>query len=221
MALTKAFAVFAGNDSSGTALTTGTFDSTGYTHVVLFEKHEGASTTLTSSDNKSSSFSNLTSVSHANGDLHCRMSWAPIGSPGTGHTVTITFGASRPYRRLGVWLINATGGAIQVDAEATASGTSTTPDGGSLVTTAATVSFMGVGEYNSTTWSAGSGWTADWNNPSGYVSFGQSRSDASSGTLDPVCTCGSMAWVVSSVSFKESGGAAGQSHRLMMTGVGF
>lgn len=203
MALTKLFAVGTSDSASGTVLTSGTFNSTGYTHLVVFAKHEGAAVTMTLSDNKGSSGpTNLTKESNTNGDVHGQITWMPIASPGSGHTATITYGSASPYRGMVVWLVNTTG-TLSLDVESTAEGTGTsTCDAGSLVTTAATVSFMGVGEYTTVTYTVGTGWTEDYD--SGH--YGQSRSDAS-GTLDPVCEAsGVMGWVACAASFKETGG---------------
>lgn len=205
MALTKAFAVGASNTASGTTLTTGTFDSTGYTHIVCFGKHEGAAgATQTFTDNKGSSGQTYyTEESHSVASLSGQMGMFPIASPGTGHTVTMTLSSARDYRGMVVWLVNATGGSLTLDVQSVAEGNSNAPDAGSLVTTAATVSFMGVGEYDAGTFTAGSGWTEDYDSNH----FGQSRSDAS-GTLDPACSWTvTNNWVACSASFKESGGA--------------
>lgn len=206
MALTKLFAAGTSNAASGTTLTTGTFNSTGYTHIVCFGKHEGASgSTQTFSDNKGSSGQTYyTEERHTTASLSGQMAMFPIASPGTGHTVTMTLSSARDFRGLVVWLVNASGGSLTLDVQSTAEGALTgTPDAGSLATTAATVSFMGVGEYTTATFEPGSGWAQDYD--SGH--FGQSRSDAS-GTLDPVCTltAGTMDWVACAASFKESGG---------------
>lgn len=85
MALSK---VFLGSNVTGDATPVGTFqltvDSTGYTHLVCFVKHEGAPTTITEADNKGSgAFNLLTKVDHTNADLTCRLMWVKIGTPGT------------------------------------------------------------------------------------------------------------------------------------------
>lgn len=194
-----------------------TFDSTGYNHVVCFVKHEGAPTTITEADNKSSGAYNLlTKIDHANGDLSSRMMWVKIGTPGSGHTVTVTFGSGRLFVRLACWGVNATSGDITLDVEAANQGTGTAIDAGTLATTAATVSFMGIGEYASVTYTPGSGWTEDLDS----AIHGQSRADAS-GTLDPVATAsGSMAWAANAASFKEVGGAAPTVRTMTLMGVG-
>ena len=102
MAIAKVYRTAIGaNGTPATSLTTGSFDSTGYTHIVVGVKHEGAVTTITPSDNKSTTgWTSLTkeTVAAASDDLHGQLHWAKIGSPGTGHTATATFAASRPYR---------------------------------------------------------------------------------------------------------------------------
>lgn len=222
MAISKAFAVRAANDASGTILTSGTFNSTGFTHLVVFTKHEGTTTTITPSDNKNSvGWASLTKVDNANSDLTTQLHWAKIGSPGTSHTVTMTLSAARAFRRLGVWLMNADSGQAGLVVEATNQGsTGTAIDAGSLATgSVSTVSFMGVGEYNVSTYTPGTGWTQDWDiqeeDGLGVSSFGQSRAD-SSGTLDPVCTQStSNAWNANAASFTEIiGGDAKRQSRL-------
>lgn len=215
-ALSKVF--FGSNTQDGLFDTvTLTFDSTGYTHVVCFVKHEGTPTTITESDNKGSGAYNLlTKVDHSNGDLSSRLMWVKIGTPGASHTVTVTYGSGRLYSRLACWGINATSGDIELDVQATNQGTGTAVDAGSLATTTATVSFMGTGEYSSVTYTPGTGWTEDLDS----AIHGQSRADAS-GTLDPVATAsGSMAWVANAASFKEVGGAAPTVRTLTLMGVG-
>lgn len=217
MSLSKAFLGSTNADSTSTTIAV-TVDSTGYTHVVCFVKHEGAATTITGADNKSSgAFNQLTKVDHSNGDLSSRLLWVKIGSPGTSHTITATFGASRLYRRLACWGVNSGTGELELDVEATAQGSSATPDAGSLATTAATVSFMGVGEHDVVTYTPGSGWTEDLDSSI----HAQSRADAS-GTLDPTCTSsGGMDWTANAASFKEAAGGGGATVRtLMMMGVG-
>lgn len=209
MALTKAFL---GSNVTGDATPVSTFqltvDSTGYTHVVCFVKHEGAPTTITESDNKGSgAFNMLTKIDHTNNDLSGLMIWVKIGTPGAGHTVTVTYGAARPHSRLWCYGINSGTGELALDVEAAAQGSGFAPDAGSLVTTSPTVSFMGVGEYTATTYTPGSGWTEDLDN----VIFAQSRQDAS-GTLDPVCSSlVTMDWVACAASFKEAAGGGGGS----------
>jgi hypothetical protein len=108
-------------------------------------------------------------------------------------------------------------GDIALDVEATNQGTNTSAiDAGSLVTTAATVSFMGVGEYTHCTYTEGSGWTKDLDSEI----LAQSRADAS-GTLDPAATASlTMDWSACAASFKEtSGSSPGSGSDLSAVGV--
>lgn len=203
MGLTKALLGFLAEDaSSGTIALTG-LDTSAYSHILLFVKHEGAPTTIDAADNKGSgAYAPLTKIDHSNGDMSARMEWVKLGTPGTGTTVTVTFGAARTFRRLGVWGIKADSGDIAVYQEAAnkSPASSTTPDAGILSTVIPTVSFMGVGEYFTETYTPGGGWNEDWDNTS---SFGASRSDLT-GDLDPACTAAnSMDWACCAVSFKE------------------
>lgn len=224
MAITKAFAVSAHNSASAGALTTGTFDSTGYTHLVVFFKHEGAAATLTPSDNKSSSsWNSLTQENHTNGDENGQMFWVKIGSPGSGHTVTVTPSANRAWRGLIVWRVNVDSGTAELDAQTNAEGDSAAPDGGSLATTGASVvSFMGCGLYDSAATAPGSGWTEDVDG-AGVTHAGFSRASETTSPIDPACTwSANNAWVVCAASLREgAGGGGGASGRdLMQLGVG-
>lgn len=205
MALTKAFATSAADDTSGGALTTGAFDSTGYTHIVVFFKHEGGATTLTPSDNKgSSSWSSLTKESHSGGEPDGQIFWAAIGTPGTGHTATVTPAASRTFRGMFVWLINADSGTITLDAESTDEGSSAAPDAGSLATTgAAVVSFLGFGLYNSGN-TAATGWDEDMDGGGATAFAAYSRASETTTPIDPAATwTANDRWVGCAASFRE------------------
>lgn len=229
MSITKAWAARGFDNGSGDPdLVSGTFDSTGYTHLVVVGRFQSTDTTITWSDNKGSSgWSSLTKQSNGAGSDTSRiqMAWVEIGTPGTGHVVTMTLGGLREWRGLHVWVVNATGGEMELVAESTATGVGTAIDAGSLATgSGPTVSFMSVAPFDALTYTAGSGWTADYNASSGLdASYAQSRSD-SSGTIDPVCTGSvSMDWATVSATFREpgSGGAGGSSiKRLLTLGAG-
>lgn len=203
MSLTKTFSIVANNAASGTTLTTGTFDSTGYTHLVVFCKHEGAPTTISVTDNKSSgTLTGLTKVNHSNGDLSVQLHHADIGTPGTGHTVTMTLAASRAFRDCEVWLVGSAG-TVTLDVQAAGGqGTGTAADAGTLTTSAASVSFMGVSEDTAAaTYTPSSGWTEDSDTNENFTA---SRADATSGTFDPSCTVStSVDWAAVAASFIE------------------
>lgn len=207
MAISKTFRNFSFSGASPnaadlvTSVTSAAFDSTGEKAVVVWAKHEGAPTTITLSDNKGNTYTPLTKVDHSNNDLSSRIAYVlSPGSVGTGHTVTVTLGAARPYIRLAVWTITA-GAAPTLDTSVQTSGASATPNAGNLVTSAASVSFLGVGEYAAVTFTPDAGWTEDVDNASHVCS----RADASSGTFAASSTASaSMSWVANAASFVES-----------------
>lgn len=230
MAITKAFKIGAQNGASGTTLTTGNFDSSGNTHLVVGVKHEGAITTITPSDNKGSTgWSSLTKQAYAPGpDGFVQLHWVKIGTPGASHTVTITLGAARVFRTAIVWCVNADSGDIELDAETTAQSTvdGTAVDAGSLATTGVSVaSFMIAGEYAVVTWTPGTGWTEDYD-PSGPDNYtgGFSRGAETTSPIDPVATASTaMAWGAAAAAFRElvgGGGAVLRKNSLLRLGVG-
>jgi hypothetical protein len=212
VALSKAFAIAAGNGDTGGALTTGTFDSTGFTHLVVGYKHEGATTTLTPSDNKGSTgWNSLTKINHSNGDLSSQMFWVPIGTPGTGHTVTITPAASRPWRTMVVWLVSA-GTTVELDAQAGAQSSGSAVDAGSLATTGVSVvSFLFVGPYASGSYTPSAGWTEDHDGAVGSVSsYGASRGPETTTPINPAATwTNTDSWAVVAASLREASGGGG------------
>ncbi len=217
MALTGTLLGSAFDDASGTTLSVSGLDTTGYTNLVVFGKHEGTTTTLSVSDNKGSGAYDATPmVDHANGDLGARLFEQKIGSPGTGTTVTMTCAVAKPFRRMWVYGVNCSSGGIVLDANAQASGAGTAVDAGTLVTSAATFSVMGTTPYTFCTYTGGTGWTENLDD----TIHGQSRSDATPGTYDPVCTISlSTDWVACAASFKEAaGGGAGSPPSAVVTG---
>lgn len=210
MALSK---LWIGNASgSGTTLASSSFNSTGYDAVVLAVKWEGADTTLSVDDNKGSgTYNTLTKVNHSNGDLNLQAFWKHIGTPGTGHVVTVTFSASRSFLGLGLWLVNSsTGSTIALDVESVAQGSGSTHDAGTLSTSAAAALFFAGGGYSLHDHTAGSGWTLDAEGEAAEYLAYQSRLEAASGTFDPVATSTSSSdWVAVSLATKEPGGGGG------------
>lgn len=218
MAISKAFGNYAMNGAGSgiSSITSASFDSTGYTHIVIFGKHEGSTTTMTPSDNKSSTIE-ITGTKQSNtvSDSWGQFFVMKIGSPGSSHTATVSFAATRSYATILVWLVDADSGNVEL-AHATPSnaqstgdrndfGDSHTPDAGSLTVDAASVLFMGVAEYASTLYTPGTGWTEDFDTTGGGPNFtyGQSRSVAA-GTYDPVCTSeGDMDWAACAIGLKE------------------
>jgi hypothetical protein len=212
MSISKAYATGVSDSASGTALTTGTFDSTGYTHLVAFFKNEDGGTTVTMSDNKSSpSWTSLTQNLTA-WNLTAQMFWVKIGTPGSGHTVTATPSSSVSFRALAVWLVNCTSGEMElVDEDGAEATSSSAIDAGTLSNpgAASVVSFLGVAEFNPVTYTPGSGWTEDEDGIGTNNAYASSRGPDVDTTIDPVCTSsGTMDWNAVASMFKEVGASA-------------
>lgn len=206
MALSHTFAAEANSSASGTVLTTATFDSTGFEHIVAFCKHEGAPTTITVTDNKGSTIAGLTKVNHGGGGLSSQLYHGVIGTPGAGHTVTMTLAAARTWRDVAVWLIDADGAGVELDIEAAGgSGTSTAADAGSVVATAAAIHIYGVGQAGSpSTQTPSAGWTK---HSQVADDLKASRAEVSATTTDPSSTSvGSSNWAAVAAAFREVAG---------------
>lgn len=210
MALSKTFAGGNGVNTSGTTVSISGLNSTGFTHALVYTKHEGAPTTITPSDNKSSpTWTAETKVDHANGDMSGQWHWVKIGSPGSTHTVTVTLGAARPWLIALVWFVNAPGGVLAKDALAQAQGTSTAIDGGSLATTGASVvSFLAAALYNTFGITPSGGWAEDFDTTAGSVAgWGASRGPETTTPIDPAATWTTNdPWIGAGISLREPSG---------------
>lgn len=218
MSLTRAYLTsnqIAGTLSASVSCATANghgFDSTGYTHLVVFVKWESGPTSITMSDNKGTSWSSLTAVDHTNGDMSSQMFWGTIGTPGILHDAVATFGANRNYAGMIVWGITASGGVVELDAQAVNQAVSgTLVDAGTLSTTGVpVVSIMGGAAYSTATYDpTGSGWTEDVDSIGGVLSaFGQSRASETTSPIDPYTTANTaVSWVANAASFREPGAA--------------
>jgi hypothetical protein len=196
--ISQSFATGSEVSGAGATLSSSTFDSTGFTHLVAFSKYEtNNSSGGTMSDNKGSpTWTKLTEQQVQGGSASWgQLHYVKIGTPGTGHTVTMTTNAASDFRTLLVWLINATSGEIELVNEQFAPSPGATVDAGSLSNPAAKsiVSIMGVAEFTSATWTPGTGWTEDWDDGSSVNStFGQSRGAETTDPIDPVCTASNV-----------------------------
>jgi hypothetical protein len=187
-------------------MTSATFNSTGNTNIAVFVKHEGATTTATVSDNKGTTWqAGLTKQGNGVSDSWGQWFYGKIGSPGTGHTVSLTLSAARDFRQFVVYLINSTAGDIAVEDQKTATGSTTTPTAGTITTSVATVTLVGVAEYAAVIYTAGTGFTEDFDENGPNYTYGESRADASGTSFSATCTAnGSMDWACCAVAFKEA-----------------
>lgn len=225
MAISKGNVIAAtGNTANGGALASSTFDSTGAGLIVYGFIHEGAPTTYSISDNKSNtSWATPFEVDHTDGDMSIMVTWHKAPAVGTGHVITVTPGANRPYRYgLGVCVNgNFSGANIEAATPQTAQGTTGSPydvDAGSLVTSAAAICLQFTANYNGYNSTPGTGWTEDSDTIGGR--YLQSRVEASGGTFDPVHNIGNVAdWASIALAFKEDAGGGGGSVANFLEGL--
>jgi hypothetical protein len=211
MAISKAFQNFAGANASATSTTSSAYNSTGFTHVVGFYKHEGATTAVTPSATNvaAGNWTGNASVKKGNSvsDSWGQFFWAKIDTPGAAQTMTADHSPdSRPFRTLIVWLVNATSGAISKVDEKSDSLNNSTPTAGTLSNAggASVVSFMGVAEYSSVTYTPGSAWTEDADTNPTNATFGESRGAETTTSITADCTSSlAMDWAAVAVMFKE------------------
>lgn len=223
MAITEgAIIAVNGADASSGTYTSSSFDSSGGGAILYFLVHEGAPTSYTWTDNKSTpggqflalETQNLT-VGGGAGDLsiNAMVVWSP--TVGTGHTLTCTLGAARTFRYGGGVVLNGTFGSASILAATTqkaeGNGDSDTVDAGSLVTDAAAYLFHCAGNYSGQAiLTPGTDWTIK-SNAIGGRHF-QARNEPSSGTFDPSMIIGTGAggstagWVTIAAAIKETAG---------------
>ena len=198
MAITEgAICAISGAAGSVISVSSASFDSTGGGGLLFMVVHEGAPTSCTWSDNKSTGSGNFVSLGTvdanqggASGDLSLSCVFAYSPNVGTGHTVTATFGAARAHRYIGGVVINGTFSATFLAATtqtATFGNSVGTVDAGSLVTDAAAYLIHFAGNYNADSInSAGGGWAIKSNATVGR--HFQARNESAAGTFDPSFT---------------------------------
>lgn len=207
MAITKAFLGNngTGGSSVGSVAVSG-LDTTNYTHIVVMAGHNSQLNTITFSDNKSSTYTELAQQTFNNHTA--RIGWAEIGSPGTSTTVTATVSSNSTFLAANVWGVNADSGVIEV-VDQTYSNASqfTFADAGDLdnASNDSVVSFYGFNPDGVVTYTVGSGWTLDQDTdaPDSYL-IGQSRGAETTGTIPcEAGISGSVGGNVMGVCFRE------------------
>lgn len=218
-AIAKTFATALNMPSGGTpaaSRTTGTFDASSQTQILVCGKWESGDTTVTpTSTAVSGSWTSHTKeiVSTSSDDLVGQCFSATITSATTGRTATLSFAASRTFITVAVWLINSGSGTISLISEDNDEGSGTGIDAGTLSNGGGVgvVSFMVMLEYSGSTHTGAAGWTEDFDfNGSGGDNFtaGYSRGSETTTSIDPSGTQSmSAAWGALSLMFGE--GAAG------------
>ena len=195
----------AGGAGATLSPTAGAFDSSAYTHLVAYSKHETNNTNgATFSDNKGSGTWNKLTQQDDNGQSGwVQLHWVKIGTPGAGHTVTMTTNAAADFRTLALWGVNSTTGELELVDESFGEGNGTTFNPGTLSNAGADscVGFYGVGDHTGTSYTPPTGWTEDGDEFAGFAnstSYGSIASSSTSiavsgGTLGATADWGSVA----------------------------
>lgn len=186
--------------------------------IVVLAKHEGLSTTITTTDNAaggSNTYTELTYDRHANDDIGIRLAWAVAKASET-LTFTVNFAASRPYRGIVVWVFRSTTGTWALHEEVIAQATSGDPSAGTLTaggTDGAAVAGFGL-YYDPGAQTPGTDWTEDYD--VAWLVYGESRILTNETTMTANMSDvaeGTFSWLTAAASFKVV--AAGGSATLM------
>jgi len=131
----------AGNDAGSTSITTTLTGVAAGNLIVIYVGWEGATTTVSVSDG-TSSFTGLDATSGAGGDLWGR--WFYLLSSTSGNkTYTVTYGASRSYRRVAVMEFNSSNTWALDAGPSVGSVAGTNPTSGNITTTGSEVVALG------------------------------------------------------------------------------
>ena len=214
MAITEgAICAISGASGALISVTSSTFNSTGGGALLFMVAHEGAPTTYTWTDNKSTPAPNFISLGTQNltvggsaGDMSLSAVYVHAPNVGTGHTVTATFGATRPFRYIGGVVLNGTftDTFLAATTQQAENAGGATVDAGSLVTDAAAYLIQFSANYTGQSiLAAGTDWSIK-DNATGGRHF-QARNEASAGTFDPshTLTGGGSSFVTIAAAVKE------------------
>jgi hypothetical protein len=199
---------YAGGNGSSTTVTSTAFNSTGANLLIAIATWEDTNNpTLTFSDDQTGNTWQTAIVSNATG-ARCGASWCVPIDTDAAHTVTCTFPNTCSFRRIAV--LPVTGSFNSDDAlcatSQTGSGNGTAVDAGSLVTSKASICFMGCTDYGGETFTPGTGWTEVGTATGRHAEY---RIEASSGTFDPVGTIGgAQDWGAVALALGETAGGA-------------
>lgn len=165
-------------------------DTTGASGAYLIFSHDGAPTTYTWSDNKSTpgaNFVTVATVDNASGGLSTTLVFVHGFTGGTDHVFTVTLGAARSLRFGGGVTLSGTFTSGFSAATAVTGSNSTHAGGlldiGSLVTDRAAYAIHLIADSGDGQMDGGSGWTVLSNGVAG-LTF-QARNEAGATTLDP------------------------------------
>jgi hypothetical protein len=196
-------------DSSSTTIDSPSINVQAGDSVVFFVKHEGANGTITPSvvgGTSSQTFESSVEVNHSNTDLNSQMFVIENANADAALVIRFTFNVAKLFRRVGFIQFRPAGGKqfsfVPSTQENSSQGTSTGPGATNLTTSTAAVLVLGVGEYNTVTYTPGTGWTEEVE--PGNSIYMEYRIETTGGTFSPSCTCSSlMDWVANAVYLTE------------------
>lgn len=209
MSISKAYAIDLYSAAAGATATTGTFDSTGYTHIVVVLRHQTNADPATASDNKGTDGWTHGPVQAVSASTWSRLAWAKLKNPGTGHTVTINTNALASDKFVGVWLVNVSNGNLDLCSTLEASGSAavdTLVDAGDLLNPygAEVVSFYGLNSWIGTHFSdPGTGWTQDYD--AGIAHNSRAGDTATAIAVEFTLRTAGGAWGIVAACFRERG----------------
>lgn len=178
--------------------------------LVVFVKHEGASTSLSISDTAGNTYTPLTYRSHSNGDLHGQIFYAKNITGNASNVIRVTCSASRSYIRIYAHQYSGADTSSPFDQENWGQGSGTSLSTSNITTTFANeVLVAGAGEYNIGNYTAGTNYTErlDLNGLTGGAAVGatEDRIVSATGTYNATMTVStSDAWILLVASFKSS-----------------
>jgi hypothetical protein len=142
-------------DASATTIAVTRTGVTAGNLILLWVKHEGATTTITASDGTTSLTQGPSGlVTHANGDLEGAVFYLPSSVASGSVTYTATFGATRSFRQIMMMEFSGSG-TKSTDGNNEATGASTSIASGTITTTGTDVVVVGTyGNYSGGTTSS-------------------------------------------------------------------
>lgn len=200
-------------DGSGNSVATGALNVTAGNLIAIFVKWEHSNATLDSvTDTAGNTYTVVagTKVAHSNGDLKTQIAYAENISGEANNVATAHFSnAAVTYKRVAQVQYSGIATSSPLDDVAVGQGTGTATSTGNLTASGAGLLFAGGGEFNVTTWTAGTNYTerAEWG-VTGVNSMVEDRVISSGGSYNATATSGtSMDWAMSLAAFKEAGAA--------------
>lgn len=226
MAFTFIASAQGASESSGTTLDCNTGGSSGALNVaagdslVVWVKHEGASTTIAVADTgggNSFTFDAADKQNHSNGDLSATFGYLLSASADASFVGRLTLGAARAFRTIQVWQFRPDAGeTVTKDQSNDAQGSSGSISSGNITTTGTDVIVVGgYGEYTANNSSAhqigGVNATAVMQSQTALANFTASWYRILSATMTGAATCtnSSADWIGAVIALKSEAAGGG------------